>query len=249
VGEVARVSIQAVSWVLDHSEAEGNARLVLIAIANHYDFNDPAVPVLVREARCSRSTVLRAIQALEEAGELVVERDPTRGRSRKNHYTLPGYERCRSDTILGVGIVPLEREMVSSGAGNGVTGDTRTIENRTNRRERQLRPSRDFTPTDEHRAKAKSKNLDVDDELDGWLTWCEATGKTYASLNAGFAYWLRNSRPQPRVATLEELATPRPRPRPREFVCAVGNPECSNGWIDTPRGAVECECRRKVVTV
>lgn len=49
------------------------------------------------------------------------------------------------------------------------------------------------------------------------------------------------------VATLEQLAEPSPL-RAVPFVCTVGNPECRDGFIDTPSGAAECECRRQRVT-
>jgi hypothetical protein len=127
------MSIQAVSWVLDHSQASGGERLVLIAIANHYDFNDPALPVLASEARLSRSAVIRAIKRLEDDGELIVKRDEKRGRSRKNHYTIPGYETSRNATIPEqppLVMVASDGEMVASEAGNGRVDATRTVVNR-----------------------------------------------------------------------------------------------------------------------
>lgn len=66
------------AWVLEHSEAKLADRLVLIAIANHADARGanawPAVPSIAREARVDRATVFRAIDALEELGELTVHR-------------------------------------------------------------------------------------------------------------------------------------------------------------------------------
>lgn len=74
------MSIQAVAWVLEHSEATLADRLVLIAIANHADARGwnafPSVRLIGTEARCGRSTVYRAIEALERSGELVVHRRP-----------------------------------------------------------------------------------------------------------------------------------------------------------------------------
>lgn len=72
------MSIQAVAWVLEHSDATLAERLVLIAIANHADARGwnawPAIPMIAREARCGRATVFRAIDSLETSGELVIER-------------------------------------------------------------------------------------------------------------------------------------------------------------------------------
>lgn len=76
------MSIQAVAWVLEHSEATLADRLVLIAIANHADARGwnawPSVPIIAREARVGRSTVYRAIEALEASGELTVQRRPSK---------------------------------------------------------------------------------------------------------------------------------------------------------------------------
>lgn len=70
------------AWVLEHSEATLADRLVLIAIANHADGRGwnayPSVPLISKEARCSRSTVYRALETLEHTGEIVVQRRPGR---------------------------------------------------------------------------------------------------------------------------------------------------------------------------
>jgi hypothetical protein len=71
------MSIQAVSAVLDHSQAEKSARLVAISIANHVDKNGVgwlSVRLTMEESRIkSRQTVIDAMKHLrEELGELVV---------------------------------------------------------------------------------------------------------------------------------------------------------------------------------
>lgn len=60
-------------------------------------------------------------------------------------------------------------------------------------RSRRRSPSKDYTPTDDHRAYATEHHLDLDAELEHWLLWCEANARTYASLNAGFSTWLRQA--------------------------------------------------------
>lgn len=66
------MSIQAVGWVLSHSESEGNDRLVLIAMANHENEGYVGVSksTLAAEARVSETTVWRAFQSLESLGEI-----------------------------------------------------------------------------------------------------------------------------------------------------------------------------------
>lgn len=123
------MSVQAMAWVFDHSQATGGERLVLLAVANHYDFNDPPLVVIAREARLSRSATIRAIARAEADGELVVDRDETGGRSRTNRYTIPGYERSRNATLPDSEGSRPTPERVASQSGNGSAGATRTIEN------------------------------------------------------------------------------------------------------------------------
>jgi Helix-turn-helix domain len=87
------MSFQAVSWVLEHSRARGNARLVLISIAacsNREGENAwPSVETLAREARVSERTVQYAIRRLEQLGELrVVRRSGENGRTESNRYDV-----------------------------------------------------------------------------------------------------------------------------------------------------------------
>ena len=61
-------------WVLDHSESEGTARLVLLAIANHADpvgeNSWASVARIAREANKSVRSVQRALRDLEAAQEI-----------------------------------------------------------------------------------------------------------------------------------------------------------------------------------
>ena len=70
------MSIQAVAWVLDFSEAEGLDRLTLIAIANHFNNEDresrPSIRRIAQEAHISTNTVMAAVRRLSELGELEV---------------------------------------------------------------------------------------------------------------------------------------------------------------------------------
>jgi hypothetical protein len=70
------MSVQALGAVLDHSESTGNARLVAISLANHFDKNGVgwlSVRLAAQEARIkSRTTVRQHVKSLrEELGELV----------------------------------------------------------------------------------------------------------------------------------------------------------------------------------
>lgn len=84
------MSVQAMSWVLDFSEATNGSRLVLFSIANHCDkFGTDAWPkleTLAQEARLSVREVAYAIKTLTEIGELTVEKGA--GKIGRNLYSL-----------------------------------------------------------------------------------------------------------------------------------------------------------------
>lgn len=90
------MSVQAMSWVFDYSEAKHGARLVLIAMANHHNSMTgaifPSVDLLAREARLSKTGTLKAIDELEREGHISVHRPETYGRGRFNRYVILGYE-------------------------------------------------------------------------------------------------------------------------------------------------------------
>lgn len=96
------MSIQAVAWVLEHSEAKLADRLVLIAIANHADARGwnawPSIEKIAEEAGIHDVTVWRSVKALEELGEIAVERRP----GRPNRYRLPALDPLQSATGEGL---------------------------------------------------------------------------------------------------------------------------------------------------
>jgi len=71
------LSVQAISWVLDHSQSRGLSRLVLISIANHADkFGGeayPATKTIAGEAGVSEREVRYCVLELEKLGEVQVD--------------------------------------------------------------------------------------------------------------------------------------------------------------------------------
>lgn len=70
------MSVQAIAWVLERSEARGAHRCVLVSIANHVTPEGSGwvhVRRVCAEARCSPGTYARAVQEAVERGELVRE--------------------------------------------------------------------------------------------------------------------------------------------------------------------------------
>lgn len=70
------MSVQAISWVIDHSQQKGGAFAVLLMIANHAhsDGNGafPSFDTLARESRMSYRQVTRIVPLLAKSGELIV---------------------------------------------------------------------------------------------------------------------------------------------------------------------------------
>lgn len=85
--------------IWDHTPQKGNAKLVLLALA---DFaNDkglawPSIPTVARKTGLSTRQVKRVLPKLEEAGEIHIERSGP-GRRRVHHYTFPKY--MNGDTL------------------------------------------------------------------------------------------------------------------------------------------------------
>ncbi len=90
------MSIAVMNAVWEHSKADGRARLVLLAIADHQGEIGawPSIQTLARMVNSSERSVQRDIQYLQEIGELKVEiqNAPTKTQYKSNLYwvTLPG---------------------------------------------------------------------------------------------------------------------------------------------------------------
>ncbi len=95
------MSVEAMSWVLNHCTAKGTEKLVMIGIANHADNRGrnawPSVATLARYANVSPRSVQYAIERLVAAGELKVQGqrggdDETRADRRPNRFVIVGMQ-------------------------------------------------------------------------------------------------------------------------------------------------------------
>lgn len=107
------MSVQATTWVWQHSQSEGSTRLVLLAIADAANCDGKrsfqSAETIARMCKMSSRTVRRQIKVLQELGELEVE-----GRS--------GFYGTNSYRIVGVSSgLPLGH---NHDLGQSVTGDT-----------------------------------------------------------------------------------------------------------------------------
>jgi hypothetical protein len=132
------MSVQAMSWVFEHSTAHWGARLVLLAIANHADRDGrnswASVRQLAEEAHLSTRQVQRALRELESTQEVVqVGVSP----HRTHVYELPLMATLFPLSQEGDNLSPVNmsgRQIVQGGATNRPDkGDTVSPEPRTNR--------------------------------------------------------------------------------------------------------------------
>jgi len=100
------MSVRVMSWVFEHSQARGNDRLVLLAIADQADADGlnafPSIPTIARMSRVPSRTVQRCLDRLEELGELLVHRPQRQGRGHHNVYAVP-MERDRASVLVELG--------------------------------------------------------------------------------------------------------------------------------------------------
>lgn len=72
---------------------------------------------------------------------------------------------------------------------------------------RKRRPPVDYEPTPAQQDFAREHGLDLEAERAHWLDWCDANGRTYSNVHAGFSTWLRQAvkfgRGRPPVMELE----------------------------------------------
>lgn len=102
------MSVQALSWVFEHSESRLADRHVLLSIANHARSDGagawPSVSTIVRESKVSETQVHRSIRSLQALGELFV--DVGAGPKGTNLYTISKMMGC----YIGTPGVPFDAE-------------------------------------------------------------------------------------------------------------------------------------------
>ena len=85
--------------IWDHSPQKGNAKFVLLALAdfaNKRGLAWPSIQTLATKTGISGRQIKRILPKLEEAGEIHIERSGP-GRRRVHHYTFPKY--MNGDTL------------------------------------------------------------------------------------------------------------------------------------------------------
>lgn len=207
------MSIQAISWVLDHSESEGFARLVMIVLANHYSSGtsrcNPGHRAIAEEARISRSAVTAQIRKLVELGEIEVVDNGTSHQSAE--YRLTKYvqqvdvlSKVRPDYVQQVDVVgevrPDSDPTTSTirGQNQDINQRSITYESAQAPRKRGTRIPDPFDVTEEmvRWVTTKYHRLDWEDETDKFCDYWEAkpgAGAVKLDWVATWRNWMRNA--------------------------------------------------------
>jgi hypothetical protein len=119
------MSVQAMSWVIDHSRQKGANLLCLLMIANHARSDGtgawPSIAMLAGECRMSERQIKRIIPLLAESGELRV--DPDKGPRGTHLYTIagmPGRDKLSPQSPRGdkLSPTPLQEDKMSPRGGD-----------------------------------------------------------------------------------------------------------------------------------
>lgn len=135
------MSIEIMNAVWRESQADGRARLVLLAIADHQGEIGawPSIATLARMVNSSERSVQRDIQYLQKIGELRVETQsaPTGGQYKSNLYwvTLPGVTNGASGVTKNASGVTDSASGVTAG---GVLTLNRNLKRNINAQEQEL---------------------------------------------------------------------------------------------------------------
>lgn len=185
------MSIQAVAWVLDHSQARGFARLVLISLANHADKETgecfPSMRSISREAGISLGSIPAKIRDLVEIGEVVIVDPGDARRSARYQLTFAtqpalGTPVETADSVLGERsgdertVQPMGRAQRSSGERSGAE---RTVQPRSERSVQPRSEQNHHQPSGEEEKEEPPLTPPSMLPAEGWARrWAELVGVT-----------------------------------------------------------------------
>lgn len=172
------MSIKAVGWAFDQKLNDPMAKLVLLALADHYNESSrnawPSVDRLMEYTDASRPTVLRKLKKLETLG--LISRSKRYNKTDIYQFNFGGYH-C--DTYQSDHFEVSER----------YTNHKRTVT--TNIKGKQK--VSEWSPSEQDIAYAQQQGVDADDILTSIRLWDEQNGNkaAYASCSAFFKQWAR----------------------------------------------------------
>jgi hypothetical protein len=230
------------------SDLEPTTRHVALALSLYMNERGgsafPGAARLAKDTGLSERTVRDHLGLLVRRGWLEILRDGG-GRARANEYAARFPE--TGNTERGSGNLDAANPAADDAKPGSSFPPTLQEHSKTSPgKRRKRRPTRQYEWTVQQEQYANEHGLVLNTEVDAWLDWCEANGKTYENVTAGFSTWLRQAvrfgRGGTPVATLEQLAEPAPKPEPRTCPLDLCG---GSGFVDIPgtKKAAPCRCR------
>jgi hypothetical protein len=207
------MSVQAISWVLDHSQTTGATRLVMIGIANHVDARGEGwayVSEVLRTANVSENSYHRAVAEAKAMGELQVDTRAggslkTRGDRRPNMFRFPPLTEAYEGTQVrppqdGDPVDSRPPQADSHDPPRMGTTDSRPVNDPSLFGAEQARPTKrahqlpdSWQPTEQHYRMATERGLSVEGEAEQFEDYHRAKGSTMKDWDRAFNTWLRNA--------------------------------------------------------
>jgi hypothetical protein len=187
------MSVQATSWVWEHSKSEGSSRLVLLAIADAANREGgqsfQSAPSIARMTGLSVRTVWRCIDSLIEMGEITKE--GRQGEYQTTVYALPAVSICHSVNLArrdtgGISAVPKTSTAVPP------IGTQPHIPQKDNPKGSRLTDA--FVPSELQLAWARKNTPDVDPTLETaqFIDHHIAKGSVMKDWGRAWQTWMRN---------------------------------------------------------
>jgi len=199
------MSIEALTVVLNHSQAKGTEKLVLIGIANHHGEQGawPSVATLARYSNMSERRVQQVIKTLEQSGELTIEmgKGAGVGKYKTNLYKIlvtcpkdcsgfPQHSQTKPASPLASQTKPASLQDETRFALEVKPAMTKPIEEPVKEPESKndsYKPSKQLV----NELSEKYPGLDLKECWESMMDYCAANGKSYRDWDAAYRNWVR----------------------------------------------------------
>ena len=188
------MSVKAIGWAFDQKLDDPLAKLVLLALADHYNESTgdawPSIDRLVTVTEGSRSTVIRKLKKLEQVGFISREKRYNKTDVYRIHFT--GVTETPQINSNGVTLTP---QTESTGVtetplevSQRHTNTYRTLNINNNSKTSSKQKVSEWTPTEADLAYATELGLDANEVLTDIRLWDEKNGNR-AAYNSVTAFW------------------------------------------------------------
>lgn len=226
------MSVKAIGWAFDQKLDDPLAKLVLLALADHYNESTgdawPSIDRLVTVTEGSRSTVIRKLKKLEQVGFISREKRYNKTDVYRIHFT--GVTETPQINSNGVTLTP---QTESTGVtetplevSQRHTNTYRTLNINNNSKKSSKQKVSEWTPTEADLAYATELGLDANEVLTDIRLWDEKNGNR-AAYNSVTAFWQGWCRKESRRRPARSVSQQKPNYAER------GLSEAQLGFIDS----------------